>query len=200
MMRALLMLVPVATGVASGLQAATNSGMALRTSLPTVILINILGTLACVAALMLLPGGRPIAPPAGTPWVFFLGGLYGFIIIAGLAFAFPRFGGAWTIALVRPRPGRHRARGRPLRAAGAGAGPAHADARPRASALSCSASCCYGGADANPHGDRPRRVPRVGGAGLGPGRGTGAAGRTRCTRARRAPRGPCARAAVSAER
>ena len=41
----------------------------------------------------------PVWPPAGTPGTLFLGGVYGFIIVIGLAWAFPRFGGAWTIAL-----------------------------------------------------------------------------------------------------
>lgn len=99
MMRFVWLAVPVATGIASGLQAATNAGMALRTSLPTVLLINVVGTLVGVGLLVSLPAGRPVAPPAGTPWLFYLGGAYGFAIIAGLAAAFPRFGGAWTIAL-----------------------------------------------------------------------------------------------------
>ena len=99
MMRSFLMLLPVLTGVASALQAATNSGMALRTNLSTVLLINIAGTLVAAAALVAVPGARPVWPPAGTPGTLFLGGVYGFIIVIGLAWAFPRFGGAWTIAL-----------------------------------------------------------------------------------------------------
>lgn len=99
MMRLLWMLVPVATGLASGLQAATNASMAVRTTLPTVLVVNVLGTLAGVAALLVAPAWRPVWPAAGTPWPYFLGGLYGLVIVAGLAVAFPRFGGAWTIAL-----------------------------------------------------------------------------------------------------
>jgi bacterial/archaeal transporter family-2 protein len=92
-------LVPLGAGIASALQAATNGGLTLRTSLVTALLVNVAGTLLGAATLLALPGSRAMLPAADTPWYLYLGGLYGLVIIAGLAFAFPRLGGAWSIAL-----------------------------------------------------------------------------------------------------
>jgi transporter family-2 protein len=38
--------------------------------------------------------------PAGTPWAEYIGGVCGFVIVFGLALAFPGIGAALTIALV----------------------------------------------------------------------------------------------------
>ena len=38
--------------------------------------------------------------PAGTAWTLYLGGLFGFIIIAAAAFVFPKLGAAWAVALM----------------------------------------------------------------------------------------------------
>lgn len=99
MMTFLLALVPAGAGVASALQAATNGALTLRTSLLTALVVNILGTLVGAAALLVAPGSRLAMPGAATPWHLYLGGVYGLVIIAGLAVAFPRLGGAWSIAL-----------------------------------------------------------------------------------------------------
>jgi transporter family-2 protein len=99
MIRLFVALVPLGAGIASALQAATNGGLTLRSSLVTALLVNVAGTLLGAAALLVLPGARLSWPAAGTPWSLYLGGLYGLVIIAGLAFAFPRLGGAWSIAL-----------------------------------------------------------------------------------------------------
>ena len=95
----LFTLVPLGAGIASALQAATNGALTLRSSLVTALVVNILGTLVGAAALLLVPGTRAVLPASDTPWVFYAGGLYGLVIIAGLAFAFPRLGSAVSIAL-----------------------------------------------------------------------------------------------------
>lgn len=92
-------LVPIGAGLASTLQAATNGALTLRSSLVTVLLVNVAGTLVGAAALLAVPGVRAVGPPAATPWHLYAGGLYGLVIIAGLAFAFPRLGAGWSIAL-----------------------------------------------------------------------------------------------------
>jgi transporter family-2 protein len=99
MIPALFALVPIGAGIASALQAATNGALTARSALVTALLVNIAGTLVGAAALLAVPGMRAPAPPAGTPWTLYLGGVYGLVIIAGLAYAFPRLGGAWSIAL-----------------------------------------------------------------------------------------------------
>lgn len=95
----LFALVPFGAGLASSLQAATNGALTLRTSLVTALVVNVVGTLIGAVLLLLVPGSRLAVPAAGTPWHLYAGGLYGLVIIAGLAFAFPRLGGAWSIAL-----------------------------------------------------------------------------------------------------
>jgi transporter family-2 protein len=95
----LFTLVPLGAGIASALQAATNGALTLRSSLVTALVVNVIGTLVGATALLLVPGTRAVMPAAGTPWAFYAGGLYGLVIIAGLAFAFPRLGSAVAIAL-----------------------------------------------------------------------------------------------------
>jgi transporter family-2 protein len=99
MTRFLFVAAPLGAGIASALQAATNAGLTQRSSLVTALVVNVAGTLVGAAALLLVPGSRLVAPGAGTPWHLYAGGIYGLVIIAGLAFAFPRLGGAWSIAL-----------------------------------------------------------------------------------------------------
>jgi transporter family-2 protein len=38
--------------------------------------------------------------PAGASWTLYLGGLFGFVIVASLAFVFPKIGAAYAIALM----------------------------------------------------------------------------------------------------
>ena len=95
----LFALVPAGAGIASALQAATNGALTMRTNLVTALVVNVAVTLVGVALLLLVPGSRLAVPGSGTPWHLYAGGIYGLLIIAGLAFAFPRLGGAWSIAL-----------------------------------------------------------------------------------------------------
>lgn len=99
MIRFLFAAVPLGAGIASALQAATNGALTARSSLVTALVVNVAGTLVGAAALLLVPGTRAIVPSPDTPWSLYAGGLYGLVIIAALAFAFPRLGGAWSIAL-----------------------------------------------------------------------------------------------------
>jgi uncharacterized membrane protein YdcZ (DUF606 family) len=89
-----LALLAIAAGIAAALQAAINAGLARSTGLGPALVVNtvvvLLGTLGLWAAL----GGRGSFFPAGTPWTLYLGGLCGFVIIATLAFVFPKIGGA----------------------------------------------------------------------------------------------------------
>ncbi|MFN2445636.1 MAG: DMT family transporter [Vicinamibacterales bacterium] len=96
-----LAVVSVLAGVASALQAATNGALAGRIGLGATLVVSITVTSVAVAVFYFAQGGgRGSFFPAGTGWHFYLGGVYGFAIIAALAFAFPRLGGAWAIALL----------------------------------------------------------------------------------------------------
>jgi transporter family-2 protein len=95
-----LALLAIAAGIAAALQAAINAGLARATGLGPALVVNtvvvLLGTIGLWAAL----GARGSFFPAGTPWTLYLGGLCGFVIIATLAFVFPKIGGAYAVALV----------------------------------------------------------------------------------------------------
>ena len=45
-------------------------------------------------------GAQTTFLPAGTPWSLYLGGLFGFIIVASLTVVFPKIGAAYAIALM----------------------------------------------------------------------------------------------------
>lgn len=96
----LLVIVPILAGMASTLQATTNGALAGRIGLPGALLVSITVSAAAIVLLYVVQGSDTGLFPAGTPWSLYLGGVYGFLILAALAFAFPRIGGAWTIALL----------------------------------------------------------------------------------------------------
>ena len=45
-------------------------------------------------------GAKPTFFPPGAPWTLYLGGVFGFVIIASLAFVFPKIGAAYAVALM----------------------------------------------------------------------------------------------------
>jgi len=45
-------------------------------------------------------GAKTTFFPAGAPWTLYLGGLFGFVIIASLTYVFPKIGAAYAIALM----------------------------------------------------------------------------------------------------
>ncbi len=90
----------IAAGAAAALQAATNAGLAKSAGLGPALVVNSLIALAGCVGLWLALGAKTTFFPAGTAWTLYLGGLFGFIIIAALAFVFPKLGAAWAVALV----------------------------------------------------------------------------------------------------
>ena len=90
----------IAAGVAAAMQAATNAGLSKSTGLGPALVVNtvivLIGTIGLWAAM----GAKTIFFPAGTSWTFYLGGLFGFVIIASLTFVFPKIGAAYAIALM----------------------------------------------------------------------------------------------------
>ena len=90
----------IAGGVAAALQAATNAGLSKSAGLGPALVVNtvvvLIGTIGLWAAL----GAKTTFFPESAPWTFYLGGLFGFVIIASLAFVFPKIGAAYAIALM----------------------------------------------------------------------------------------------------
>ena len=99
-MQVLLVLLAVVVGGASALQGATNGVLAGRLGLSSAVLINALVVALGASTLWLVLPRGPSVSAAAIPWFLFLGGVYGLIIIAGAAFAFPRLGAGPTTALM----------------------------------------------------------------------------------------------------
>jgi transporter family-2 protein len=99
-MKIALAALAIAAGVAAAMQAATNAGLAKSAGLGPALVVNtvvvLIGTIALWAAL----GARNSFFPAGASWQLYLGGGFGFVIIASLAFVFPKIGAAYAVALM----------------------------------------------------------------------------------------------------
>src|SRR5262245_2000255 len=90
----------VAAGVAAAMQAATNAALAKWAGLGPALIVNTLIVLIGALGLWAAMGAKMTFFPAGASWTLYLGGLFGFVIIASLAFVFPRIGAAYAVALM----------------------------------------------------------------------------------------------------
>jgi bacterial/archaeal transporter family-2 protein len=90
----------IAAGVAAAMQPATNAGLSKSIGLGPALLVNTVIVLIGTLGLWVATGAKTTFFPAGASWMLYLGGLFGFVIIASLAFVFPMIGAAYAIALV----------------------------------------------------------------------------------------------------
>jgi transporter family-2 protein len=89
-----------AAGLAAAMQAATNAGLSKSTGLGPALVINTVIVLISATGLWAAMGAKTTFFPAGASCTLYLGGLFGFVIIASLAFVFPKLGAAYAIALM----------------------------------------------------------------------------------------------------
>jgi bacterial/archaeal transporter family-2 protein len=97
---ALFVLLALAAGFAATVQGAVNGGLSGRIGLGPTIQLNTIVAVVIATGLWVAQGARGGWFPAGTHWSYYIGGVCGFVIIAGLAMAFPRLGAAYAIGLV----------------------------------------------------------------------------------------------------
>ena len=90
----------VAAGIATSFQATTNAGLAKLVGLGPALVVNTVVVLLGAIGLWLATGARTTFFPAGTAWTLYLGGFFGFVIVAAAAFVFPKLGAAWAVALM----------------------------------------------------------------------------------------------------
>jgi len=90
----------LSAGLAAAMQAATNAGLARATGLGPALIVNTVIVLLGAIALWLALGAKPTFFPPGAPVTLYFGGLFGFVIVASLAFVFPKIGAAYAIALM----------------------------------------------------------------------------------------------------
>jgi len=98
-MHILLVLLALVMGCAATIQGATNGTLAARTSLASAVFLNALVLFVAAGGVWLVARKSFVTEPP-SPWWLYAGGLYGFVIIAGAAFAFPRLGAGPTTALM----------------------------------------------------------------------------------------------------
>ena len=90
----------IGAGVAAAVQAATNAGLSKATGLGPALVVNTVIVLIGAIGLWAATGARTTFFAAGASWTLYLGGLCGFVIIASLAFVFPKIGAAYAVALM----------------------------------------------------------------------------------------------------
>lgn len=90
----------IAAGVAAAVQAAANASLSKSVGIGPALVINTIIVLVGTIALWAGTGAKTTLFPAGASWTLYLGGLYGFVIIASLAFVFPKIGAAYAVALM----------------------------------------------------------------------------------------------------
>jgi len=100
MMKIVCAALAIAAGVAAAMQAATNAGLAKSAGLGPALVVNTVVVLIGAIGLWVALGAKTTLLPAGASWTLYCGGLYGFVIIASLAFVFPRIGAAYAVALM----------------------------------------------------------------------------------------------------
>jgi transporter family-2 protein len=99
-MKVALAALAIAAGAAAALQAATNAGLAKTAGLGPALVVNTVIVLIGAVGLWAALGAETTFFPAGASWTLYLGGLFGFVIIASLAFVFPKIGAAYAVALM----------------------------------------------------------------------------------------------------
>jgi transporter family-2 protein len=99
-MKLILAALAVVAGAAVAFQAATNQGLLKSVGIGPALVINTLVVLIGVTVLWLGTGARTTFFPAGASWMLYLGGVFGFIVIAAAVVVFPRLGAAYAVALM----------------------------------------------------------------------------------------------------
>jgi transporter family-2 protein len=93
-------LIAAGAGIAAALQAAANSSLMRHTGIGVALVINTTIVLLATLALWIYDGAPRTFVPAGTPGSFYVGGLFGFVVVAVGALVFPRIGAAHAIAFM----------------------------------------------------------------------------------------------------
>ena len=99
-MNLILTALAVVAGVAVAFQGATNQALLKSVGIGPALIVNTVVVLVGTIILWLATGAPMDFFPAEAPWTVYLGGVFGFVIIAVVALAFPRLGAAYAIALM----------------------------------------------------------------------------------------------------
>jgi len=100
MMKIVFASLAIAAGVAAAMQAATNAGLSRAVGLGPALVVNTVIVLTGAIGLWAAMGAKTAFFPAGASWTLYLGGIFGFVLLASLAFVFPKIGAAYAVALM----------------------------------------------------------------------------------------------------
>jgi transporter family-2 protein len=90
----------VVAGIAVAFQGATNQGLLKSAGMGPALVVNTVVVLIGAIGLWLATGTKTTFFPADASWTLYLGGVFGFVIIASAVLVFPRLGAAYAIALM----------------------------------------------------------------------------------------------------
>lgn len=99
-MKLILAALAVVAGAAVAFQGATNQGLQRSIGIGPALIVNTVVVLMGAVTLWLATGAQTTFFPDSTPWTLYVGGVFGFLIIATAVLVFPRLGAAYAIALM----------------------------------------------------------------------------------------------------
>ncbi len=99
-MKLILAALAVVAGAAVAFQGATNQGLMKSAGIGPALVLNTVVVLIGATGLWLATGAKTTFFPAGASWTLYLGGLFGFVVIAAAVLVFPRLGAAYAVALM----------------------------------------------------------------------------------------------------
>jgi len=100
LMKLILVTLALVAGVAVAFQGATNQGLLKSAGIGPALIVNTVIVLIGATGLWLATGAKTTFFPASASWTLYLGGVFGFIIIAAAVLVFPRLGAAYAVALM----------------------------------------------------------------------------------------------------
>ena len=89
-MKLILAALALVAGIAVAFQGATNQGLMKSVGIGPALIVNTVVVLIGATGLWLATGSKTTFFPASASWTLYLGGVFGFIIIAAAVLVFPR--------------------------------------------------------------------------------------------------------------
>src|SRR5262249_24970735 len=100
LMNLIFVALALVAGLAVAFQGATNQGLLKSVGIGPALIVNTVVVLICATSLWLATGAKTTFFSTSASWTLYLGGVFGFIIIAAAVLVFPRLGAAYAIALM----------------------------------------------------------------------------------------------------
>jgi transporter family-2 protein len=100
LMKLILAALAVAAGMAVAFQGVTNQALLKSVGIGPALVVNTVVVLFGATGLWLATGAQTTFFPPSASWTLYVGGIFGFIVIASAVLVFPRLGAAYAVALM----------------------------------------------------------------------------------------------------